>query len=399
MGENTVSILYIGGADEAVEILAAHPEVSVVHKRDAQAAIQYLKAGNKPKAILCELNIPGGSGFTVYDYIRAEPIEDPEYEYIVFILLCHEFKDENFVKAFRLRMDDFFVLPLPEAERLVKRIRYLMNFRRIDQKFTYHMPLIKRLFDIVVATTALVLLSPLLLIVVIAIRLESKGKVYYISKRRGRGLDDFNFYKLRSMRVGADAELKKLAQSSNQYAGTSKAVTIDFNDPCPRCGERTDGSPCSELIYIGSHQICDYWYTEQKAKVERSKATFVKISNDPRVTKVGKFIRNTSIDELPQLINVIKGDMSIVGNRPLPTYEADQLTKKYSNKRMIAPAGITGLWQVELRGKGGVMSEAERVRLDNNYADNFCDNKYSFLFDLKLIIRTAKALFQKDSTV
>ena len=90
--------------------------------------------------------------------------------------------------------------------------------------------------------------------------------------------------------------------------------------------------------------------------------------NDPRVTRVGKFIRNTSIDELPQLINVLKGDMSIVGNRPLPVYEAERLTSDQISKRFLAPAGLTGLWQVELRGKGGRMSEEDptfTVRTDD----------------------------------
>ncbi|MFX4489871.1 sugar transferase, partial [Acinetobacter baumannii] len=89
----------------------------------------------------------------------------------------------------------------------------------------------------------------------------------------------------------------------------------------------------------------------------------------PRITKVGKFIRNTSIDELPQLWNVIIGDMSIVGNRPLPLYEAEKLTTDKYAMRFMAPAGITGLWQVEKRGKGE-MSEEERLMLDNKYAEN-----------------------------
>ena len=143
--------------------------------------------------------------------------------------------------------------------------------------------------------------------------------------------------------------------------------------------------------------ICSYWFSYQNKALKESKVKFVKISNDPRVTKVGKFIRNTSIDELPQLINVIKGDMSIVGNRPLPVYEADLLTKGVSAKRALAPAGITGLWQVELRGKGGVMSEAEREKLDNDYADHFTGKNYHFRYDFKLILRTFRALFQKDS--
>ena len=114
--------------------------------------------------------------------------------------------------------------------------------------------------------------------------------------------------------------------------------------------------------------------------------TFIKIVNDPRVTRVGKIIRNTSIDELPQLINVIKGDMSIVGNRPLPLYEAELLTQDDLSKRFLAPAGITGLWQVELRGKGGDMSQKERMQLDNKYADLFIDNNYSFWYDIKIIL-------------
>ncbi len=119
--------------------------------------------------------------------------------------------------------------------------------------------------------------------------------------------------------------------------------------------------------------------------------TFIKISNDPRVTKVGKIIRNTSIDELPQLINVLKGDMSIVGNRPLPLYEAELLTSDNWSERFLAPAGITGLWQVEKRG-GGEMSEEERKNLDNKYAQNS-----SFLYDLKLILRTIPALLQSEN--
>jgi lipopolysaccharide/colanic/teichoic acid biosynthesis glycosyltransferase len=151
------------------------------------------------------------------------------------------------------------------------------------------------------------------------------------------------------------------------------------------------------VLHISNNEICDYWYIEQKREVARTKSIFVKISNDPRVTRVGKFIRKTSIDELPQLINVLKGDMSIVGNRPLPVYEAELLTINSIANRFLAPAGITGLWQVELRGKAGVMSEEERKRLDNEYASHFVGDKYSFWYDIKLILRTIPALLQKDS--
>ena len=118
-------------------------------------------------------------------------------------------------------------------------------------------------------------------------------------------------------------------------------------------------------------------------------AVFVKLKNDPRVTKIGKLIRKTSIDELPQLINVLKGDMSIVGNRPLPLYEAEQLTKDAWAARFIAPAGLTGLWQTAKGGKVNVSNE-QRIAFDIEYAETS-----SMLTDLKIIARTLPAMIQK----
>jgi lipopolysaccharide/colanic/teichoic acid biosynthesis glycosyltransferase len=258
------------------------------------------------------------------------------------------------------------------------------------------MPLSKRIFDIFVASSVLLFASPFLLLVMLAIRLESKGKVYYISKRVGR--ETFDFYKFRSMRTGSDLLLKNLAQEKNQY---KKEQPISTKDPlktlCPKCITLLDGESCSPIMYIENQTICDYWFNIQKREAAKNNSTFVKILDDPRVTKVGKFIRTTSIDELPQLINVLKGDMSIVGNRPLPVYEAELITGDEISKRFLAPPGITGLWQVELRGKGGKMSEEERMRLDNEYADHFKGDNYSFWYDIKLILRTIPALLQKGS--
>ena len=129
-----------------------------------------------------------------------------------------------------------------------------------------------------------------------------------------------------------------------------------------------------------------------KEKEEENNNAFVKIENDPRVTKVGKFIRKYSIDELPQLFNILKGDMSIVGNRPLPLYEAEKLTVDSSIDRFMAPAGLTGLWQVEERGKGGMMSAEERKQLDITYGQTYC-----FTMDMKIIFRTLTAFIQKDN--
>jgi lipopolysaccharide/colanic/teichoic acid biosynthesis glycosyltransferase len=389
----TLSIFYIGDSAELIASLSGFPdpEVSFAHAADGMAASKYLKTGPKPNVILCALKAPGMNAFDLHSDIR----KDPTYNHTAFILICDEFREDLFKQAFRQRIDDYYVLPMDDIQGLISRVDFLCNFRlRKIEGPVYHMPFIKRLFDILVASVALILLSPLLLIVMIAIRLESKGKVYYISKRIGKGLEPFNFYKLRSMRVGADAELSKLAKEKNQYATAQQKRGIDYTLPCEKCAGLPEGQTCSTVLFIEGHEICEYWYKKQKQALS---TTFFKISNDPRVTRVGNFIRNTSIDELPQLLNVLKGDMSIVGNRPLPLYEANELTNDDMSKRMLAPAGITGLWQVKLRGQGGVMSEAERKSLDNDYYDHLVGNKYSFLFDLKLMLMTVRALFQKDS--
>src|SRR5206468_11307693 len=115
------------------------------------------------------------------------------------------------------------------------------------------------------------------------------------------------------------------------------------------------GSCCMSVLYLNGNALCEKVYLRQKK--EKDEGKFIKISNDPRVTRIGKFIRNSSLDELPQLINVLKGDMSIVGNRPLPLYEAEKITTDQFNLRFIAPAGITGLWQVTKRGTANMSGE------------------------------------------
>lgn len=396
-------ILYIGNPGGYSEKINHKELLSLTLVENTLTAVNYLNSGKQPDAIVCNYNLPGQNGFFLFDWLRKRP----EYNTTPFILLANEFNGDVYKTAFTKRVDDFYVTSALSPDDLVSRIQFLCGFKKKNKQpapvapavaateEVYRMPLSKRLFDIVVASTVLLLASPFLLLIILAIRLESKGKVYYIAKRVGR--KTFDFYKLRSMRTGSDDLLKKLAKEKNQYNTEVKAADTNANTPCPRCSQLPDGETCSPVMYVDTHAICDYWYNYQKKESAKNSATFVKIVNDPRITRVGKFIRNTSIDELPQLINVIKGDMSIVGNRPLPVYEAELLTADDMSKRFLAPAGITGLWQVELRGKGGKMSEEERKRLDNEYADHFKGNNFSFWYDIKLILRTIPALLQKGS--
>ena len=392
-------VLYIGNTREYSERINHEEQLSLTLVENTLEAVNYLNSNKQPDAIVCNYNLPGQNGLFLFDWLRKRP----EYSATPFILLSNEFNSEVYKSAFTKRVDDFYVTSVTSSDDLVSRIKFLCGFKKksagsiVPERAAevYRMPLSKRIFDIAVASSVLLVAAPFLLLIILAIRLESKGKVYYIAKRVGR--KTFDFYKLRSMRTGSDDLLKKLAKEKNQYNTAVKQADSSIATPCPRCSALPEGQTCSPVMYIDTHEICDYWYNYQKKESAKNSATFVKIVNDPRITRVGKFIRNTSIDELPQLINVIKGDMSIVGNRPLPVYEAELLTIDDMSKRFLAPAGITGLWQVELRGKGGNMSEEERKRLDNEYADHFRGNNFSFWYDIKLILRTIPALLQKGS--
>lgn len=230
------------------------------------------------------------------------------------------------------------------------KVRFLKKLKQESQKaqllqaidLNYSYSWTKRVFDIVVSSILLVLFSPLLLLIAIIIKLESKGPVFYNAKRAGRGFQIFSFHKFRTMEVNADKKIEALAHL-NQYQSNSKG---------PK---------------------------------------FFKLNNDPRVTRFGKFLRNSSLDELPQLFNVLKGDMSLVGNRPLPLYEAATLTTDEFVERFTAPAGITGLWQIKKRGRSE-MSVEERINLDISYARNS-----NLLYDFWIMANTPKALIQKSN--
>ncbi len=394
-----LNILYIGNNPEYFQAFTDSKKYSITTIENAIKALKYLNSSKAPDAIICEYNLSGNTGFYLFDKIK----EYSEFKSLPFVLLSKVFRNDVYKQAFNAKIDDYYVMSSTFPNDIIARVEFLcQNKKTLDYSKSkvrsdevFKMPLTKRLFDILVASSVLLVASPFLLLIILAIRLESKGKVYYISKRVGR--KTFDFYKLRSMRTGSDELLKKLAQEKNQYNNESKSTDNALETTCPKCSALSEGNFCSDIVFQDGNQICEYWYSVQKAQANKNTATFIKIVDDPRVTKVGKFIRNTSIDELPQLINVLKGDMSIVGNRPLPVYEAELLTADTKSKRFLAPAGITGLWQVELRGKGGQMSEDERMRLDNVYANHFKGNNFSFWYDIKIILRTIPALLQKST--
>ncbi|MDD6978076.1 MAG: sugar transferase [Prevotella sp.] len=255
---------------------------------------------------------------------------------------------------------------------------------------SYRIPMWKRTFDIIFSSIAIILLSPIFLLTALAIRMESKGPILFKSKRVGTNYRIFDFLKFRSMFVDADKKLFELSKEHNQYTLADETLEEDDILIGDDDDEQEKGFGMDTMLIGDDYIVPEEDFNRQKK--EENENAFVKIENDPRVTKVGRFIRKYSIDELPQLFNILKGDMSIVGNRPLPLYEAEKLTSDDSIDRFMAPAGLTGLWQVEKRGNSGAMSAEERKQLDIYYGQH-----YNFWMDAKIILKTVTAFIQKDN--
>lgn len=395
--ESKPNLVYIGSDTKLIEDFAAKTDIiNFRHFQNPLQASEWFKTNQSVDGVVCELELPGINGLDYHETFISSFDSKNEIPYLV---LAPAKSNELIQQAFQKKISDLYTKPI-DAETIANRIKFLKTMKKQmvlikkndikTEKGIYKTPFLKRTFDIVVASLALLALSPILLIFIIAIRLESKRKVYYISKRVGTGYRIFNFLKLRSMYPDADKRLKEfehLNQYKKEEKSTSNEVVTIETDIEKKTGNGT-------ILYGDDITIDERSHLEkQKSKQE---SAFVKFDNDPRITKVGKIIRKLSIDELPQLINVIKGDMSIVGNRPLPLYEAELLTTDEWTDRFNGPAGITGLWQVEARGKSSKMSPEERKQLDNKYVE-IANSRFSFWKDIWIILRTIPAVFQKEN--
>ena len=192
---------------------------------------------------------------------------------------------------------------------------------------------LKRGMDILLSAAALVFLAPVFLFTALAIKLEDGGPVLFCQYRAGKDMKPFKIYKFRSMLVNADAKMPEMMKDNEQ---TGHAF---------------------------------------------------KIKNDPRITRVGKFIRKFSIDELPQLINIIKGDMSIVGPRPILTFQMEECSG-YERQRLVVQPGLTCYWQIGGRANIGWK---DWIEMDLDYIEDM-----SLWTDIKIIARTVPAVFDRE---
>lgn len=397
------TILYIGNNkrfaeeferfSEAITVSGVNSTVNALRWLHNHCTFQndkWVGAQHAADAIFCEKHFSLDDITKFRQYVVA--VFDPASK-IPLVLLSDELSIEEKRKALEIGFDDIFLHPI-SFDQVLERVGFLKELKSNlrEQKITstgpeikqYRIGFFKRTFDVLLSGTVLLLAAPFLLLVILAIRIESKGKVYYISKRVGTGYKIFNFLKLRSMYPDADKRLKEF-EHLNQY--------VD-NEVQEKPIEVTPQEPKGTKLFGDESEVDEKTHNEERKKGAAS--AFVKFDNDPRITKVGKIIRKLSIDELPQLINVLKGDMSIVGNRPLPLYEAEMLTTDEWTERFNGPAGITGLWQVEARGRTSKMSPEERKQLDVKYVE-YANGNYAFFIDMWIILRTFKAVFQKEN--
>lgn len=351
------NVLVLGKFDDlCLDLKLEKYEVRAIE--NVQEAITWLynnaaHRNNLPDVIIISQKINHDSLGPLQSLQKHEHLQE-----IPIIFIGAKFDESERDLAIKIGAEDYYTENI-SAKYLSFRIEFLTRLKELSKESTdevgqnakpsiyngdsFKMWSMKRAFDIIISSILLLMISPILLLLAIAIKLDSKGPVFYISKRAGKGYQIFDFYKFRSMRQDADKIVEEM-KHLNQYS----------SDP------------------------------------EKGDSVFFKVKNDPRITRLGGFLRKTSLDELPQLINVLKGDMSLVGNRPLPLYEAEMLTQDQWALRFLAPAGITGLWQITKRGKEE-MSEEERLELDMEYA-----KKNSFWYDLGIMLKTPAALLQSE---
>lgn len=215
---------------------------------------------------------------------------------------------------------------------MAAKTKVYVNEKQVKRRVFY--PFFKRLFDFCASSLALILLSPLFAVIALRIKHEDGGPVFYSQTRLGKNEKPFKMYKFRSMVQNAD-QIKQELLDQNEVEGA-----------------------------------------------------MFKMKDDPRVTKVGKWIRKYSLDELPQLVNVLLGDMSLVGPRPPLPSEVAEYTE-YDKQRLMVTPGCTGLWQATVRNKA---SFDEMVKLDIEYI-----NKASFWYDCWIIFMTVKIMIFPNS--
>lgn len=339
-------------------------EVDTAH--DGWSGLEKVKVG-KPDVVILDVMMPGMDGWETFQ--RMKRISD-----VPVLFLTARSRVSDIAHGIEMGAVDYLRKPInimqltgkifaileANERKLAQRENMLERENPPDFSKAYARQksffIIKRAIDILIASIAALIVAPVLLLLAILIKLESKGPVIFKQERIGfkrRGESEvattFSIFKLRTMYVDADDELHR--------------------------------SYISALINNDESMMKDIQGEESGVR---------KIINDPRITRVGKFLRKTSLDELPQLWNVLKGDMGMVGPRPAIPYESE-MYQQWHHQRLAAKPGITGLWQVTSRSSAGF---DEMARMDIWYIEN-----QSLLLDLEILLKTPSAVFSLEGAM
>ncbi|MEM8889173.1 MAG: sugar transferase, partial [Bacteroidota bacterium] len=246
-----------------------------------------------PCAIISDWELSDGMATDLFERLRKhETLKE-----IPFIILADNISKEMKSAAVKSKVDDLYPTDV-KLEDLTSRIAFLQQYKsrtlelnnEHDKVEEFRIPIGKRIFDVLVSLTLLLICAPLLLLIALIIKLESRGPVFYVSKRAGTGYKVFNFYKFRSMFSGSDEQLETVLHL-NQYKQAEEENNLDSHERCIHC--IVEGKLCSSPIMINGTQMCEKSYKKiQDADGRRS--SFIKIKNDPRITPFGQVLRNTS---------------------------------------------------------------------------------------------------------
>lgn len=343
--DKTSLLLYIGRHGSVLDLLRAHFDL-VMHVLSPEEAFpaSNQKIVFQPNAIISDSSLH----FPVLQSLLTASGRQELLQSIPLILVqtgTYSTSGENMLNA--PKVDEVILSDKLSSKQIADKVAFWIKLKSALHSFNQEKKIIlpdlysqgaawslHRAVDIFIASIGLVIAIPVMAVIALLIKLDSRGPIFYIAPRAGRGYRVFSFFKFRTMIVGADDRQRSLLDQ-NEYI---------LEDP--------------------------------------SGALFFKMKNDPRATRIGQWLRKTSLDELPQLFNVLRGDISLIGNRPLPLEEASTLTTDKWSGRFLPPAGIVSLWHIQ-KSDRSKPSATERMHYDLLYA-----RRQNLFLDLLIFFKT-----------
>lgn len=312
------------------------------------------------------------------------------YIQIPFVILLDKIKNSDRLFAMKEGVSEIFSKPINKND-LIVRLPYLIdNYTCINMVNTaavgYKLPLTKRIFDVLFSGLTLIIFSPIFLIIAIMVKGYSKGPIFIFSLRVGSGYSVFKLYRFRYKYAETKKNINEFGAPNNYVAESLSTITQGglVRDLCNDCA--LAGSACLNPLFEDKRINCGKLYLQRKEN--KPGVSLIDRYKKPADITGWSLIQTIILDKMPQMWNVFIGDISMVGNRPLPLHEAEKITTDKYAQRFLAPAGFTGLWHRTKNGKNKI-TENDKLALDNDYAI-----AHSFKNDVIIILKNLPALFE-----